>query len=115
MSPALLSLFMSKLIYVKLLLLLFVFTPNSYRVMKPGVTDRTFTECFTKICNDGKIRGVSFCAADPHGSCNGNGCKCDGGCIEGNATENFHRITGITSACSMNKTDDPITWNPYWW
>lgn len=47
--------------------------------------------CKAVVCDDGtKITG-SYCG---HGSCNIFGCRCDGGCREGDAVKNFTDFYG---------------------
>lgn len=48
--------------------------------------------CEMTICGDGeKLKEGLYCGRGP---CNILGCNCDGGCIRGNAVENFKSIHG---------------------
>lgn len=48
--------------------------------------------CSIYLCGDGKpITDGTYCGKGP---CNLFGCNCDGGCIEGDASENFKAIHG---------------------
>lgn len=51
-----------------------------------------FKNCETMACGDGTPhKGRVYCGK---GSCNIFGCNCDGGCIPGNALENFKSLHG---------------------
>lgn len=64
--------------------------------------------CKAKVCGDGKVVKNGFwCGKGP---CNSFGCSCTGGCIEGDATENFKRLTGIQDAAGGAGLFDPSTW-----
>lgn len=52
------------------------------------------SRCMASTCGDGKHHDGVYCGI---GGCNIFGCNCDGGCIPGNAKENFLRIHGVES------------------
>lgn len=66
----------------------------SNRVYQKGILffNNDPKKCKIWVCGDGKqVTRGSYCGKGP---CNIFGCNCDGGCIEGNAGENFRAIHG---------------------
>lgn len=65
--------------------------------------------CVAHVCNDGESHGMFYCGV---GKCNIFGCNCDGGCIggDGDALENFKRISGVQNAVAFFNYKDPTTW-----
>lgn len=64
---------------------------NSY-TLKPYVTPKWRRSCRIAVCNDGQPPVNDFCG---YGSCDGLGCNCVGGCIDGiGAVESFKFMHG---------------------
>lgn len=56
-----------------------------------SVRMKFFDPCIVKVCGDGKAIEGTYCG---FGKCNAFGCNCDGGCILGDARDNFKKIYG---------------------
>lgn len=62
---------------------------NNYRKKgAAGVSDLLQNRCKASVCGNGRHMGGTYCGVGP---CNIFGCNCDGGCIRGNAVEEFRR------------------------
>ncbi|XP_041970969.1 uncharacterized protein LOC121727298 [Aricia agestis] len=56
-----------------------------------ALTDAITGRCTVTLCGDGHKPKGTYCGV---GSCNIFGCNCDGGCIPGNAVEEFKKRYG---------------------
>lgn len=64
--------------------------------------------CIAKVCGDGRKHDGIYCGK---GKCDVVGCNCDGGYINGDAEQNFRRISGVSDASGGFALFDPTTWS----
>jgi hypothetical protein len=65
------------------------------------------TRCNAKVCGDGRVHDGFYCGK---GKCNVFGCNCDGGCIPGDAVNNFRKLDDNSNAGAGFTIWDLTTW-----